>query len=255
MAEQVPAIPLTQDQILAQLQVRGFEQGFQRTPLRDFWGRLTSITGEMRQGNQGSFAVALYNFDQIEVLPGGSTEPYNSPVGQIEVSVSVKEKSKMGYLGKSIDRIINAGIPLDAPAEQTKNQGYIIGKFLRMKLTPGHMIPNKDDATGVWGEKPTDCWELMEIRGETSAPASTPVYTPAGVAPAQAKRPVDANAQALALLAGKTEQQWHQAVFIDPIIKANTGVIQTIINRSFLNGLEAAGKVVKDANGVYTVIP
>ena len=81
--EAVPAIPLTQDQILAQLMTRGFEQGFQRSPLRDFWGKLTSITGEMRTGQSGSFAVALYNFDEVEVIE--SVEPYTSPIGQVEV--------------------------------------------------------------------------------------------------------------------------------------------------------------------------
>jgi len=248
------ALPLTQDQILAQLQVRGFESGFQRSPLRDFWGRLTSITGEMRQGQSGSFAVALYNFDGVEVVE--SVEPYTSPIGQIEASVSIKEKSKMGYLGKSIDNIINAGLPLDAPAEQVKNQSYIIGKFLHMKLMPGRMIPSKDDATGQWSEKPTDCWELLEIRGEGVPATATVVVgtgTPAGVA-AQPIPVVDANTRALSLLDGKTEQLWHQAVFVDPIVKVDTAVIQTIINRQFLTGLEAAGKVIKDDAGIYHVV-
>ena len=163
-------IPMTQDQILAQLQTRGFESGFQRSPLRDFWGKCTSITGEMRSGQSGSFAVALYNYGDVEVIE--SVEPYTSPVAQIEVSVSKGAKSKMGYLGASIDGIINAGLPLDAPPEAVKNQGYIIGKTLHMKLTPGHMIPSKDDATGAWAEKPNDCWILLEIKGE-GTPAST----------------------------------------------------------------------------------
>jgi len=239
--------PLTQDQILAQLQVRGFEEGFQRTPLRDFWGTLTSITGEMRTGQRGAFAVALYNFDGVEVID--TTEPYTSPIAQLEVSVSSKARSAMGYLGDSIDKIINAGLPLDAPQEQVKNQSYIIGKFLHMKYTPGHMVPTKDETTGKWGERPVDCWVLVEIRGE-GTPAAT---VPGAVAPPVVTG-VDANQQALNLLNGKTEQQWHQAVFVDPIVKANTAVIQTIINRTFLTGLEAAGKIVKGEDGVYMVV-
>jgi len=240
------SMPLTQDQILAQLMTRGFEEGFQRTPLRDFWGKLASITGEMRQGNSGSYAVALYNFDDVEVVE--SVEPYTSPIAQIEVAVSTKAKSKMGYLGKSIDKIINAGLPLDTPSEEAKNQSYIIGKTLHMKLTPGHLIPNKDDTTGAWTEKPTDCWTLIEIRDEGVA---SPV---AAAQPTQSAPAVDANAQALALLNGKTEQQWHQAVFVDPIVKANTAVIQTILNKTFITGLEAAGKIVKADDGTYHVI-
>jgi len=238
---------------------RGFEEGFQRTTLRDFWGKLTSVTGEMRSGNSGAYAVALYNFEELEVVH--ATEVYTSPIGQIEVPVSTKARSKMGYFGASVDRVINFGLPLDAPQEQVKTQGYIIGKMLHMKLTGGHSIPSKDDVTGEWGEKPTDCWELIEIRGEgppapAPAPAATvaqppvPPPTQAGAVPA-----VDAIAQALNLLDGKTEQAWHQAVFVDPIIKADTEVIQTIINRQFLTGLEGAKKVTKDADGTYHVVP
>ncbi len=247
------AIPLTQDQILAQLQVRGFEEGFVSTPLRDFWGTLTSITGEMRQGNAGPFAVALYNFDNIEVNPEGSTEPYNSPIGQLEVPVSTRTKSKMGYLGKSIDGVINAGLPLDAPPAQVKNQGYIIGRFIRMKMVSGRMIPSKDDATNTWVDKSNSCWELLEVRGE-GAPAAAPAPA-VGVVQAPAPPGVDANQQALSLLEGKTAQLWHQAVFVDPVVKANTAVIQTIISGQFLSGLEAAGKVTKDENDVYHVVP
>lgn len=246
-------LPLTQDQILAQLQTRGFEEGFQRTPLRDFWGKITSITGEMRQGQRGAFAVALYNYDEVEVIE--STEPYTSPIAQLEVSVSTRAKSGMGYLGKSIDNVINAGLPIDAPQSQAKNQDYIIGKMCHMKFTPGHLVPSRDDATNTWGEKASECWELIEIRGE-GAPAITPpsaATAPATTATAHVTPGVDANAQALSLLDGKTEQQWHQAVFVDPVVKADTAVIQTIINRTFLTGLETAGTVIKGEDGVYKV--
>jgi hypothetical protein len=40
---------ITQEELMNQLKTRGFEDGFQRTPLRDFKGRLLGIKGEMRQ--------------------------------------------------------------------------------------------------------------------------------------------------------------------------------------------------------------
>ena len=242
--------PLTQDQILAQLKTREFEVGFQRTPLRDFWGKITSITGEMRQGQRGAFAVALYNYDEVEVIE--STEPYTSPIAQLEVPVSTRAKSQMGYLGGSIDRVINAGLPVDAPQSQAKNQDYIIGKMCHMKFTPGHLIPSRDDVSGQWGEKATECWELLEIRGEGVAAPVPAVASPSAVTP-PAPAGVDANQQALKLLDGKTEQLWHQAVFVDPVVKVDTAVIQTIINRTFLTGLEAAGTVIKGEDGVYHI--
>ena len=105
MAE--PAVALTEEQVLASLQTRGFEDAYVSTPLRDFWGALKSITGEMRPGRDGSYLVALYNFEGVEVID--SVEPYTSPIAQIDIPASTKAKSKMGYLGASIDKIINAG--------------------------------------------------------------------------------------------------------------------------------------------------
>ncbi len=62
---------LTQAEVLAQLKVRGFESGFQRSPLRHFKGRLMSIIGHMVSfGNTGSTPALeiLYNFNEVEVL-------------------------------------------------------------------------------------------------------------------------------------------------------------------------------------------
>ncbi len=249
---------LSQDQVLAQLKTRGFEEGFVSTPLRDFWAVLTSITGVMREGDRGAYLVALYNHDNVEVIE--ATETYTSPIGQFEVPASSKAKSKMGYLGTSIDRIVNAGLPADAPPDQVKPQETLIGQRCHWRFTPGHPIPRK---TGdVWDDIPTSCWELIETG---SAPAAVPTPAPmpdVGAVPVPAvpaPTPAvtggpSASQQALALLDGKTEQQWHQAVFTDPIIKASVEVTNAIIGRTFLSPFELAETVTKDADGIYHVV-
>lgn len=253
------ATELTQDQVLAQLQTRGFEEGFERTTLRDFWGVLTGIKGEMRDGERGAYLVALYDFDQVEVIE--STVPYVSPIGQIEASASTKAKSKMGYLGASIDRVINPGMAADVPQAQAKNQDFLIGKRCHMKYTHGHPIP-KRAGDGTWDDVPTSCWELIEM-GDAPAVATAPVAATApGVAPvipatapvAPAPAGLSSAQQALALLDGKTEQQWHQAALPDPIIKADTAFVQSIISREFLQAQEAAGIVTKDADGTFHIV-
>ena len=245
--ERQPAIPLTQEQILAQLQTRGFESGFQATPLRDFRGNLTSITGEMRSGQRGVFAVSLYNFNEVD--PITSTEPYTSPVAQLEIPVSKAAKSKMGYWGESIDNLINPGIDKSVPQNTpgVKGQGYLVGKRLHVALTPGHPVPYRDDATGKWEDRPQDCWVLLEIQGGDGSPQ---VSTTGAAKPTK----VDATALALDLLDGKTLQQWHQEVFGNPAIKIDTKLINLIISGQFISGLETAGKISVDAKGVYTVV-
>jgi len=236
---------LSQEQVLAQLRTRGFEEGFQATPLRDFWGNLTDFAGQMRDGQRGPYLVVLYNFNNLEVIE--TNEPYTNPIAQIEISHSSRAKSRMGYFGASVDRVINAGVPPEVPQEQTKNQSYLIGKRCHMRYTPGHMVWNQEAKE----ERPVDCWELVEVQGEaTPAPAAATV--PGVVAPPPAAGPTAAQ-QALALLDGKTEQQWHQAVFVDPIVKGDSTIINDIIGRKFLAPLEAAGMVAKDESGVYHV--
>ena len=244
--ERQQPVPLTQEQILSQLQTRGFESGYQATPLRDFWGTLTSITGEMRSGQRGAFAVSLYNFNEVEVIQ--STEPYTSPVAQLEVPVSRAAKSKMGYWGDSVDNLINPGVDKSVPqnAPGIKGQGYLVGKRLHAVLTPGHLVPYRDDTTGKWDDRPQDCWVLLEVQGEgTPYPTSTPGIAGTGI---------DTIALALTLLNGKTLQQWHQQVFSDPAIKLDTKLINQIIFGEFISGLEGAGKIKKDGAGVYTVV-
>lgn len=262
MTTEAGGTPLTQDQVLAQLRTRGFEEGFVRTTLRDFVGTLTDFGGVMREGDRGAYMVVLYNFNELEVIE--ATEPYESPIGQLEMPASSRAKSAMGYLGASIDRIINPNIPADVTQDQptVKNQDFLIGKRCHMKFTPGHLIP-KRQTDGSWEDIPNSCWELIEIVGEGAAPAVTATVTPPAppkpgdppitpvATPAQAG--LSASQQAIALLDGKTEPQWHQVVFTDPIVKANADVVNSIIGRTFLTPFVEAGTVSLDENQIYHV--
>ncbi len=238
---------LTQEQVLEQLKTRGFEEGFAATPLRKFWGKLESYTGIMRGGNFGDFLVVQYNFAEVEPLE--STEPYTAPIAQIEIRHSDRAKSASGYFGDSVDKIINVGVALDIPQGQCKNQDYLIGKMCLMEFTPGHAISSKDDATGQWKDKPTNCWTLQEVKGEGTSPAVAGAVTPAVAAPTGES----AIQVALRLLDGKTEARWHQAVFIDPTVKPDTALVNSIISREFLPPYIASGVVTKDEEEVYHV--
>ena len=232
---------LTPEEVLAQLRTRGFEEGFQRTPLREFRGKLTSITGNMVERWTPARLEVLYNFDEVEVIE--STEPYPFPVAQLSMLHSNRKKSGMGYFGASVDTIINAGVPGDAPADQVRGQDYLVGKILHMKLTGGHLIWDQ----GAGEERPRDCWELMSIIGADEA---APTSATSGATTAAA---TSATQKALELLEGKTEQQWHQVVFQDPTCKADGDLTNSIINRVFLPPLEATGMIGKDADGIYRV--
>jgi hypothetical protein len=159
---------LTPDQVMAQLRTRGFETGGFRSPLRHFRGKLDSITGSMVQ--RGTMTQArlevLYNFSDVEVF--SSTEPYPFPIAQIAVMHSNREKSMTGVLGRSMDKVINAGLDENLPQEKAKNQDFLIGKVQEWRVTPGHMMWDREK--GV--ETARECWEVVYVEGMGGTPYS-----------------------------------------------------------------------------------
>jgi hypothetical protein len=242
MSEQV----LSKEQLLDQLKTRGFESGGFKSPLRHFRGKLTSITGEMVQRGQMQQAKLeiTYNFDELEVIE--STEPYPFPVAQISIMHSTKDKSAMGVLGASIDKIINADMDANSPQDQVRNQDALEGLMQEWKVTPGHMMPDKDDA-GKWTETPRDAWEVVWVEGYGE---TVKVDKKATKATAKTSGP-SASQKAIDLLDGKTIQDWNAAIFQDSLIKSDAGLINKIVTGQFIQPLLDSGVITKDDDDVY----
>ena len=251
-------MPLTPEELLGQLKTRGFEDGFQRTPLREFTGILESITAEDVASNGRSWVNAIYNFTELEIIK--STEPYTLPIAQISIGISNRKQSAMGVFGASVDKLLNVdeeGNPLQAevdgaPNPDIKGQGYLIGKRLHMTMTGGHMQWDRNKGT----ETPRENWEVMEVVGETAEVDSTPEPAPAAkkVAPKAATKGAKSSIQiALGILNGKTQQEWNQEVFKNATVKADGALIAKIIQGTLLKELTDAGQVTKAKDGKYTV--
>lgn len=240
---------LTPEQLLDSLNTRGFtEGGGPRTPLREFVGTLESITGDIQERNGRQIQYAVYNFAELEVI--ASTEPYPMPIAQIPLPISNTKRSQMGVWGASIDKLINidtAGQPLPDGSPNLKKQGYLIGKRLRVKLTEGH--PTWDRNQGK--EVPRSAFEVMVIVGEGTV-TSAPQTVPAGTTAAPTGSP--SLQKALDILEGKSLQEWYQAVFADPVVKADGALVTKIIQNALIPPMEAAGLIVKDANSKYHVV-
>jgi len=237
---------IPQEQVLAQLKTRGFETGSFRSPLRHFRGKLDSITGSMVQRGQMAqprLEIA-YNLSDIEVFE--STEPYPFPIAQMTIMHSNRDKSAMGVLGASMDKIINAGVGANTPQQQARNQDALIGKVQEWKVTPGHMMPGRDE-DGKWTETPREAWEVVWVEGMGGTPHS-------GVAAQEvptekvSETPIQ---RAINLLDGRTQQQWNNVVFQDAAVKGNSELVNSIITGQFLPSLKESGVINKDANGVY----
>jgi len=191
----------------------------------------------------------LYNFSEVEVKE--STEPYPFPVAQINIMHSTRDKSGMGVLGRSIDRIINAGVDGNAPQDKVRNQDFLIGKVQEWKVTPGHMMWNAQAAK----ETERECWEVVAVEGVGSAPdAGAPATGTPTTATPSVGATTSPSEQAMNLLGGKTQQEWNNIVFQDPLVKTDIQLTQSIISGQFVGGLEASGLITKDDNGIYHLV-
>ena len=244
--------PVPVEQVLAQLKTRGFETGGFRSPLRWFRGKLDTITGSMvKRGRMTESRLeVLYNFSELEVFE--STEPYPFPIAQINVMYSTRDKSGMGVLGTSIDKVINAGLDENAPQEKAKNQDFLMGKVQEWRVTPGHMMWDVEKQA----ETPRECWETTYVEGiggtphsgvatATVSPTATPTTPLPKISPAQ---------QAINLLEGRTQQEWNQIVFTDPVVRLDPQLPTAIINNTFIPPLLEAGIITKDENGRFHVV-
>jgi len=207
---------------------RGLKVGFQATPLRHFRGVFDEYKAELVTRFTPPRTYVNLMFSEVDVIE--STEPYPFPIAQLSIPFSDREVSTWGVLAKSAVKFL----------EEKEDISNLEGKVLEMKFTGGHMM--WDGKQGK--ETPRECWEVIGISGS-------------GVATlAEGKQQVDTNAsrnRAVELLDGKTEQEWNQAVFTDPITKADPALLTTIIDRSFIPTMVAAGKVSKDDKGIYHI--
>jgi len=251
------------DEVLAQVRIRDWDSGFQQTPLKHFKGRLQDpdgISGYMTTIAGKPRLQVVLTFSELDVID--SSEPYISPVAQLEFLQSNRQDSGWGIIGSSIDNILNPkdekGADVLSP-EQIKGIRHCLGKMMELKLTGGHMMYDKN-STRQDKKSPKDAWEVIAIEGEqvtNKAAQSTPIQAAATPAPTSA--PANANGynaiqQALSLLNGKTDVEWHKVVFNDPIVKADrTGLISRIIGKKFLPIFEGTVAIKDAATGRYSV--
>jgi len=258
LTQEQKSTPVPPDQVLAQLRTRGFETGGFGTPIRYFRGKLDTINGAMVQrGNMPQARLELtYNFSDVEVFI--SVEPYPFPIAQISMLHSNRTKSGMGVLGASIDKIINADLDENVAQVQAKNQDFLIAKVQEWRMTSGHLMPDRDEA-GNWSEKAREAWEVVYVEGvggtaHSGAGAAAPVAgdAPAPVLVATGVTPVQ---QALNLLDSKSQQDWNNVVFQDPIVKGDAALTNSIIGGTFLPPMLESGMITIDDNQIYHVVP
>ena len=232
-------------------------------PLRRFTGILDSAPTEVKTYGEGDQARAStqvkINCKDIDVKE--AVEPYHFPIYTITLSQSNRKKSKWGVLseGTPTDRSIGFNNVADQQytAEQLdpSNANYIkpsdrmdmirdcIGKRIGFVMTDG--VDGRPAPMDLWDgrvdeDRPTSAWTVYEIEG-------------VGVAGGKGVSPMDL---AMSLLDNKTLADFNKAALDNPIIRADTALLQSIgmpptAPNSFANTMKTGGKFYQDEAGVF----
>lgn len=204
------------DELTDKVTIRGLVDGsdYQATPLREFKGKFVSHKAET-DTRYNKVKVTL-NFSDLQVIE--TTEPYNLPIAEIPINFSDRKRSKWGILSDSLVKFL----------KESEDLKDAYGRTLHMKYTPDHNF-GKNKQTGE--DMVQGAWEVIGIDGATTK--------------------VDAVERVIQLLDGKTEAEFGQVVFQDVIVKGDSKVQDSIVNKTMIPSLITAGKVKKDDKGIF----
>jgi len=202
--------------------IRGLIEGYQRSPLREFKGKLERFTTELVDRFPPARTYVNLNYNDIEVIE--SVEPYPFPIAQLSFPLNKRKVSQWTVYADSLAKLI----PENQDIRNTVNMIH------HMKLTSGHMMWNRDEGKATARE----AWEVIGLAGEGAIQSS----------------PMDAVARALELLDGKAEEEWNQLVFQNAVVKGDAKLIDNILHRVFLPEMESTGKISKDTNGIWHIL-
>lgn len=235
-------------------------------PLRRFTGILDSLPQETKtygEGEQARDSIRIsINSKDIDVKE--AVEPYHFPTYTIPVTLSNRKKSKWGVLseGTPLDRSVGFNNVADqqyTPEQLDPDNPNFIKSSARMEIKDcigkriGWVVTDGEDGRpkapdlfdgrlneGKGADTPTPTWTVYEIEG-------------IGVAGGQGVSAVDL---AESILDGKALNEFNSVAMANPIIRADTPLLQAISKPptapdSFANSLVTAGRFTVNAEGIY----
>ncbi|KKM75274.1 hypothetical protein LCGC14_1391820 [marine sediment metagenome] len=227
-------------------------------PLRRVTGILDSIPTDRQTYGQGETAKEStrisINLKELEVLE--AIEPYHFPIYTASMTLSNRKKSRWGVFGQSLNDILDS--QYSAEQLDPTNPAYLkpsdrmdikdcIGKRVGIVMADGEggrparvMLFDGRAEGGKGADVPTATWMVYSVEG-------------VGVAGGQGQSAADL---AASLLDGKTLADFNAAALANPVIRADTALLQSISKPptapdSFANSMLTAGKFTKDAQEVY----
>ena len=202
------------------------------SPMRSFTGVFDSYETVKAEKWEGT--IVTFNFRDIDEVVAIS--PYPFPTFSFGCSLNNKNKTKFGYLGNSIIPFLGDGEDIKDCTGKKMSLVYCDGMDGRPAPKP---IWNKDANIEDFPDKmvPTPVWIVTAVDGAT-----------AGVTGADSGNAAE---WAEENLIGKTVSDFNKWALADSKVRAASDVQRAIVDKSFVQGLLALNKVVKDDNDVF----
>ncbi len=207
------------------------------TPLRHFKGVLSELKLDQRQSNDGrSYAVALFNFTDLDVLE--STDPFPFPIAQIGISYKPPAKSRGGTKWEAFAASLRKLMPTNPDPEELKGKAQEwrqLERPLRSALTDEEGMPVMDgNNKQLWGDVPTLCWTVISVEGLGSVEEADDNF----------------NAFLVDLADGKTEQKFYEVALTNSQVTARPNIVEAITGRKLLDTLKEMKLIERDAEGI-----
>jgi len=254
---------------------RTLTSGGQRIPLLEFTGTLQDWNVEQNQFRPED-ADVVFNFVQVRVLRlRTDAGPYPYDTADLRIKFSQSERSGYGLAISSMDRSL--GVPKDE-----SNLDAYLGKVWHMNTIdfdwgpPSSTMENPNLAAD--GHVHSLVWQGAVVRtgngaaqpnmiptpapAPVSQPAPAPVQAqvevpqpaPAPVAPAApATAPKSSLHQVYDLAHGSTRDELYRNVVNNEAIRADSTLLLSILQDTWLSGEIASGRITQDDQGILTV--
>lgn len=200
---------------------------FSRNPLVRFKGTLESyeaVQGVSERTNR-DYQTVRFHFADLEVLE--CTEPFPFDTTTISVPYSTRPKTAWdAWRGSAVEFI------------PTKNIDDLIGKRQEWYYGPIQVRRPNDD--GKWVIQDGRGWTVVAVEGANAEEATANVYE-----------------AVITLVAGKTDEQFYEALFSDSKIKKMAGfteIVDDAMSRKLLTKLEGMKQIVKHPDGKWAKV-
>lgn len=189
------------------------------TAADEFIGTVDSMTEEyVEQFDRDRFKITTVDNEILR---------HHGPVNPASITLEFMvggQGSKFSVFANSLVKVIPELADVDP--EKEDQWSYVIGQRLHFNRVE---VPlrQRNKETNQWHDVATPCWQV--IAAVQATPKPTVSSSPEAVA--------------LALLDGKTEDEWVGEAVRDPIVKKDINLVRKIIEKQFVAEALAAGKI------------